>query len=282
MPTVGELKDEQLRQWESNAEGWNSRHAALEREARQVTEWLCREAQLAPGMRVLDLACGSGHPSVDEARLVLPGGSVVATDFSPQMVEFTRRRASDLGLDNIETRVVDAEHIDVPDSSFDAVTMRFGIMFCPRPELAASEVLRVLKPGRRFALSVWADPVNSPAQTVVRDALAQFGRPQPPLDFTVPGVHQLAPTGKLEALLKRAGFKDVRLEPLHLIWEFDSVEAVWQRQGIRTGPVQALVRELPAEEVERLKGILGKVVEPYTKDGIIRLPVTPLCAVAQK
>ena len=102
------------------------------------------------------------------------------------------------------------------------------------------------------------------------------------LDFTVPGVHQLAPEGKLERLLKAAGFNDVRLEPLHLTWEFDSLEALWQRQFLRQGPMRTLAEELVPEDLERLKAILGEVVAPFRQDGVIRLAVTPLCAVARK
>jgi ubiquinone/menaquinone biosynthesis C-methylase UbiE len=282
MPTTEELKQQQLSQWEANAEGWNSRHESLGRETADVTAWICREAGVAPGMRVLDIACGAGHPAIEVAQLVRPSGSVLATDFSPQMVEFTRRRVTELRIDNIETRVVDAEQIDCQAESFDAATCRFGLMFCPRPLQAASEVWRVLKPGGRFALAVWADPEASPAQTVVRDALAAFGRPQPSVDFSIPGVYQLAPEGKLEQVLKQAGFSKLRIEPLHLTWEFGSVEALWQRQGIRQGPVQALANELPAVEMERFKAILAKIVEPYMQDGLIKLPVTPLCAVGTK
>ena len=147
MPTNQELKEQQRRQWSGNAAGWDSMHERLEREMAAVTAWLCREAMLAPGMRVLDLACGSGHPALNVARLVQPGGSVVATDLVEEMVEVTRRRAREAGLDNVETRVMDLENIEFADGSFDAATCRFGVMFCPEPLRALSEVKRVLKDG---------------------------------------------------------------------------------------------------------------------------------------
>jgi SAM-dependent methyltransferase len=257
-------------------------HERLGSESAEVTAWLCREAHLQPGMRVLDLAGGSGHPALDAARIVAPDGSVVATDLVPEMVEALKRRAEASGLTNVQTAVVDAEAIAYPDNSFDAVTCRFGIMFCPSPDIAASEVRRVLKPDARFALSVWAMPDDSPAHTVVGEAIRRFGRPSPPVDFDVPGIYQLAPEGKLQRLLEGAGFRDVRVEPLHLVWEFESAEQLWQRQTTRMGPLRSLTQELPATEIERLKALLAEVVEPYSTDGLIRLPVTPLCAVATK
>jgi len=281
MPTKAELKDQQRRQWTGNAPGWDAMHERLERETAGVTAWLCREAGLDPGMRVLDLACGSGHPALDAARLVAPGGTVVATDLVPEMVEALKRRAEAAGLTNVETRVVDAEAIDYADGSFDAVSCRFGIMFCPQPDVAVAEVRRVLKPGGRFVMSVWDEPERNPAFTVVGEALNRFGRPQAPVDFEVPGVYQLAPPDKLQRLLEGAGFEAVRIDPLPMVWEFDSIDQLWERQATR-GPLRTVVEELSAGDIEHLKALLGMVVEPFLVDSMIRLPVTPLCAVATK
>jgi ubiquinone/menaquinone biosynthesis C-methylase UbiE len=282
VPTQDELKEQQRRQWSGNAPNWDSMHERLRREMAEVTVWLCREARLAPGMRVLDLACGSGHPALDIARLVAPGGSVVATDLVEEMVEATRRRAEEAGLDNLEVRVMDAEAIDYPEASFDAVTCRFGLMFCPNAALTAREVHRVLRPGGRFALSVWDMPERSPGQTVLGEALRRFGRPNPATDFSAPGIYQMAPPGKLEALLEEAGFADVQIESMPLDFEYESLEALWERTMARPGPQRAIAQELSAEEVRRLKVELAQVVRPYTREGVIHLPTTPLCAVAAK
>jgi ubiquinone/menaquinone biosynthesis C-methylase UbiE len=282
MPTNQELKEQQRQHWSGNAARWDSLHERLEREMSAVTTWLCRDAGLAPGMRVLDLACGSGHPALDEARLVQPGGSVVATDLVQEMVEVTRRRAREAGLDNLEARVMDLEALDFPDESFDAVTCRFGVMFCPEPLKAVSEVRRVLKPGAWFAFSVWDTPDKSPGQTVVGEALRRFGRPQPTVDYGAPGVYQLAPPGKLDALLREAGFGKVHVESLTIDVEYESVEALWGRALVRPGSLRVQMEDLSEEDVRRLKVLLGEVVAPYTRGGVIHLPTTPLCGAARK
>jgi ubiquinone/menaquinone biosynthesis C-methylase UbiE len=282
MATTEELKEQQLRQWTGNAASWDKMHERLEREMGAVTEWLCREAHLAPGMRLLDLACGSGHPALNAAKLVTPGGSVLATDMVPEMVEATRRRAAEAGLTNLEARIMDAEAIDLPDASFDAVTCRFGVMFCAQPSVAIAGVYRVLKPGGRFALSVWSEPQNSPGQTVMGEALGRYGRPQPPVDFDAPGVYQLARPGKLDGLLKDAGFRDVHVEPMPVTMEYESFDAFLQRQTVRPGPLRTMLEEMSADEFERLKATVLEVVAPYTSGGVIRLTSTPLMASAQK
>jgi ubiquinone/menaquinone biosynthesis C-methylase UbiE len=282
MTSSQELKEQQRRQWSGNAPNWDSQHERLGREMAEVTEWLCREARLAPGIRVLDLACGSGHPALDEARLIQPGGSVVATDLVEEMVEATRRRAAEAGLENLETRVMDLEDIAFPDESFDAVTCRFGVMFCPQPLKALQEVRRVLKPGGWFAFSVWDTPDKSPGQTVAGEALRRFGRSQPEVNYDAPGIYQLAPPGKLDALLREAGFSEHKVESLTLDFEYESVDALWGRALVRPGTLRTQMQDMSEADIERLKGILGEVVQPYTRDGVIHLPTTPLCAAARK
>lgn len=282
MPSIDELKEQQRKQWSGSAANWDNQHENRERETAAVTDWLLREARITAGMRVLDLACGSGHPSLTIAGIVGGSGSVVATDLVPEMVAVTARRASEAGLSNLETRVTDAEAIDFRASSFDAVTCRFGMMFCARPAVAISEVHKVLKPGGRFALSVWSEPQYSPAQTVGGEALRRCGRPQPAVDFDVPGIYQLAPEGKLRRLLLGAGFREVRVEPITLISEYASIDAFLGPQAMRTGAFRAVFDEATDEERGRLRMALTDVLMPYMVDGTIRLTLTPLCAVASK
>jgi ubiquinone/menaquinone biosynthesis C-methylase UbiE len=281
--TLEELKDQQRRQWTGNAPTWDAQHERREQETGPVSDWLCREAGLAPAMRVLDLACGSGHPALNAARLVSPAGSVFATDMVPEMVDITRRRAAEAGLTNIEVRVMDAEAIDLPDDSFDAVTCRFGIMFCTDPSKAVQDIRRVLKDGSKFAMACWAPPERSPGQTVGNQALERFGRPQPAVDYDVPGVYQLAPDGKLQKLLEGAGFRDVRVEEVTIVSEYESFDAFLAPGAMRMGALRTVLTELPEAGAEHLKQILHDVLAPYTDSaGVIRLPLTPLCAVGTK
>src|SRR5207244_6168346 len=111
---------------------------------------------------VLDVACGAGYPALAAAVAVQPEGRVVATDISQQMVIATRRRATALGLDNIEVVEMDAEHLQFGDAVFDAVTNAYGLMFCPDVGRALSEAHRVLKPGGRAAFVSWDDAARGP------------------------------------------------------------------------------------------------------------------------
>jgi SAM-dependent methyltransferase len=106
---------------------------------------------LVPGMRVLDVACGTGNLSLAAARA---GAIVTGLDIAPNLIETARKRTSDAGL-KIAYDEGDAEQLPYADASFDSVVTMFGAMFAPQPDKAAAEMLRVCRPGGRIAMANW-------------------------------------------------------------------------------------------------------------------------------
>jgi ubiquinone/menaquinone biosynthesis C-methylase UbiE len=107
--------------------------------------------RLAPGTRVLDVACGTGNLSLPAARA---GAIVTGLDIAPNLIETARRRARAKGL-KIDFDEGDAEQLPYGDASFDTVVTMFGAMFAPRPEATVAELLRVCRPGGRIAMANW-------------------------------------------------------------------------------------------------------------------------------
>jgi ubiquinone/menaquinone biosynthesis C-methylase UbiE len=103
-------------------------------------------ARLAPGERVLDVACGTGIVTLSAAHAVGADGHVLGVDLSGQMVDSGRRRAEALGLSNVSFERMDAEQLDIPDASFDVALCSLGLMYAPEPEQAVREMRRVLCP----------------------------------------------------------------------------------------------------------------------------------------
>jgi SAM-dependent methyltransferase len=103
------------------------------------------------GSRVLDVACGTGNTAIPLAQR---GCVVTGVDIAPNLLVQARERAAQEGL-TITFDEGDAEQLPYPDASFDAVVTMFGAMFAPRPELVASELARVLKPGGLLAMANW-------------------------------------------------------------------------------------------------------------------------------
>lgn len=106
---------------------------------------------IAPGMRVLDVACGTGNLAIPAAR---KNAQVSGVDIAPNLIEQARQRAAEEGLP-VTFEEGDAEQLPYPDAHFDLVMSMFGAMFAPRPHLVASELWRVCRPGGTIAMANW-------------------------------------------------------------------------------------------------------------------------------
>ena len=116
-----------------------------------VGESLCEALDLRPGSAVLDVAAGNGNVTLAAARRAC---DVVSTDYVPALLDRARARAAADGLD-VRFEQADAEKLQFPDASFDAVLSTFGVMFTPNQERAAAELMRVCKEGGRIGLANW-------------------------------------------------------------------------------------------------------------------------------
>src|ERR1051325_11556923 len=114
-------------------------------------EEFIKKLHLKPGMKVLDVACGTGNLALPAART---GAIVTGVDIAPNSLEQARQNAKQEGL-NIQFDEGDAEALPYDDAGFDAVVTMFGAMFAPRPELVAAELKRVCRPGGVIAMANW-------------------------------------------------------------------------------------------------------------------------------
>lgn len=139
-----------LESWSAMAPGWERRRAEVEETSTPVRDWLLSALAPRPDDTVLELAAGPGDTGFAAAAMLSEGGRLSSTDFSPPMVEVGRRRSTELGLRNVEHRVIDAERIELEDDSVDGVLCRFGYMLMVDPAAALSETRRVLRTGGRL------------------------------------------------------------------------------------------------------------------------------------
>lgn len=221
----------QLKGWTDTAEGWRVQHDVTERQCGFVSERLIALAGVKAGDSVLDIASGIGEPALAVAALVGPAGHVVATDLSPAMLAISRDRAAKLGLTNMEFHEMDAEAIDLPEGSFNAVVCRFGLMFLPNIEKALKDIHGVLLPGGRLAATTASVPEKNPLVGLVGGAIAKALNitPAPPPAGT-PGMFALSDPARIEQLLHGAGFVGARTEVTPFMLDFVSGEelATWQ------------------------------------------------------
>ena len=214
--------------WAERAAAWRRWRPQHEAQTRAATAAIVAAAGVGPGLRVLDLASGSGEPALTLAEAVGPDGQVTATDLAPEMLAVAEEEARARGLPNIAFRQADAEALPFPDRSFDAVTCRFGIMFFPDPARALGEVRRVLAPGGRAAFVAWGPLGRNPYFATTWGVLArQAGLP---LEDVTPDMFKFAQPGGLAALLEGAGFGEVREETMTVPWPWPGrADEVWER-----------------------------------------------------
>jgi len=299
---------ESLEGWEEAAAGWR-RHERMMREfAAPVSRWLVEAVAPQPGERLLELAAGQGETGMLAAELLAPHGGVVVSDQAEAMLAGARERARERGLENVELRVLNAESIDLPLASVDAVVCRWGYMLMADPAAALTETRRVLRPGGRLALAVWDEPAHNPWLALPARELAERGlipapiaqpppragqqppagdgQPQPragqpPAEPAQPqpGPFALAGAGRLRALLEDAGFLDVEIEPLALVRRHASFAELWETTLDLSRPLHDAVLSRPAEEVAAIEAALAERFAAYAAaDGSLAIPARTLVA----
>jgi len=245
--------------WEAMASGWDERHAYIEERARPVAERMIELLSPEYGETVLELAAGTGVVGFAAAPLVGPGGRVIASDFSEAMVETAARRAAELGLENVECRILDAERLDLTDASVDGVLCRWGYMLMGDPEAAFRETHRVLRPGGRLSCAVFAAPEQNPWVTLPSRVLSERGHMAPP-DAAAPGILALGERSRLQARFAEAGFSDPEIDDVPFVWRFRDPDDYWEFLTDAAGAIAMVIGRLDDDERQRVREeILGRL-----------------------
>jgi ubiquinone/menaquinone biosynthesis C-methylase UbiE len=229
-------------------------------------------------MRVLDVATGIGEPALTASRAVGAKGRVLGVDWAEQMVALARERARNAGRANVEFREMDAEKLELEPASFDAALSRWGIMLLLDPLAALRGIRRALKPAGRLAAAVWSTPEHVPMLAIpMMVAQRELGVP-PPAPGT-PGPTSLGAPGALEALLARAGFEDVMVEPVTVAMEFESPMQHREFLYDVSSSFRKALDDKPEDARARAWAAIEREVRRYaTPTGRIRIEGRALCA----
>jgi SAM-dependent methyltransferase len=266
--------------WERSATGWGAQRAVFQAGARPVSVWLVDAIEPQPGHRVLEIAAGPGDTGLLVAELIAPGGTLVSTDAAEAMVELARARAAELGIDNVEFRTMDAEWLDLPTASMDAVIARWGYMLLADPATALRETRRVLRPGGRVALSAWTGPEDNPWASVPLTEAVAMGAAPPP-DPDEPNMFAFRDAATIQTLLEDAGFTEIVVDQLDLVWHFDDSDDWWDTQlDLSAGLAKAVGALTPARRDDLRDVVDARMAQYVRPDGSAVLPGRTHVAVA--
>ncbi len=268
-------------QWQRAAAAWHRWDPTLQTWLGPATELMLDLARIGPGSRVLDVAAGCGEPALTAATRVGPGGYVLATDISANMLTYAEQEARRRGLSQVATRVLDGENLALDDQSFDAVLSRVGLIYFPDRARALAEMKRVLGPGGRVSVAVYSTPENNaffsiPVSIIRREA--QLPPPSP----AQPGPFSLGGPGVLEGALREAGFKDVEVHavpsPLRLPSAAECVR--FERESF--GALHQMLAGLPAERQQAVWEEIERELRQFERDGAFVGPCEMLVGAGSK
>ena len=199
------------------------------------------------GTRLVDLASGPGYvAAAAEER----GATALAIDFAQSMVAIGRIRHP-----RIELRTGDVEALALPDRSFDAAVMAYGLLHLARPDQALADAFRILRPGGRFAATVWAPPERALGLGIILDAVRRHGRLDVPLP-SGPPFFRFSDHAEFASSLEQAGFRDVQVQEISQTWRLRDADEFFKTMHLGTVRTGAL---LSAQDPSQLAAIRAEV-----------------------
>ncbi|MBZ5504822.1 MAG: class I SAM-dependent methyltransferase [Acidobacteriia bacterium] len=257
---------------------WRKQSAAM---GKDMTRALVDATPVAPGMRFLDIACGTGEPAISLATLVAGSGEVIGIDISEAPLQIAAERAAQRGLTNARFQKADAHQLPFPDNSFDAITSRLGVMFFSDVPRALAEMRRVLKPGGTAVLLVWGPMAQPYFETTIGTMLRMV--PGSAVPEAGRKMFAFGRQGLLAQNMRQAGFSRAEDRFITVPWTWPGTPAeVWEYFQEVTAPFAPLLKSIPAERREEIdKEVLG-AISKYSDGTSIKFTATVNITVAVK
>jgi SAM-dependent methyltransferase len=258
--------DVELDGWRRLAAGYAQHLAAL---MSQAIEPLFDAANFAAGSHVLDLCCGPGHASDAIRRR---GSTPLGIDFAPEMIVLARQKWPGLAFE-----VGDAENLAEQDQTFDAVVMNFGLLHLARPEAALRHIARVLKPGRRFAFTVWATPADSIGHRIMLGALNAHGTMEVGLPAGPP-LFRFADPKECAALFAGAGLDDRMFRKLPLRLDVPAPDGLFEAYTAGAVRIAIILARQSPEALSKIRDAVRAACAEYERDGMLHIPMAAVLA----
>jgi ubiquinone/menaquinone biosynthesis C-methylase UbiE len=248
------------------AEKWKAKSALL---GSAVTLALVDYSRPVTGMKVLDLASGTGEPAITLAERVGESGRVTAVDQSAELLEIADSRAEKKDLRNFITRQADAHSLPFDDGSFDLATCRFGVMFFADAQAALAELRRVLKPGARACFAAWG-PLEQPYwQSTMKIVHRHVGGAMLVAGGEDP--FRFSSAGSLSEVLRAAGFREVEESTRNVAWTWlGDAEELFEYACATAAPFRPMLERVPEAMWPSIRAEVVAAMRRYRVDDQIR------------
>ena len=283
-PKFDEIKYKQttLQQWNNAAEAWHRWSPLLSRWLGPATETMLDMCEINKGHRVLDVAAGAGEQTVTIAKRVGESGHVLATDLSPDILEFAKVSANLAGLQNIHTQVVDGEQLsDVEADPFDAVISRVGLIYFPDQQKALLGMKHHLRNDGKVAAMVYSTPEMNPFFSIPVSIIRRRANLPAPIPGQ-PGPFSLGTKEKLKQTFSQAGFRNIQIEAINAPVRVSSAAECLQFEQESFGALHQMLSGLSGTEQDEAWNEIEEALEQFEDNGQFEGPCEMLVAVGTK
>ena len=260
-----QIKEKQREIWNSFSPGWKKWDDLTMDFLKPMADEIIRLIKPVENDLVLDVASGTGEPGLTIATM-LKGGKVIATDLAEGMLEVAKENATRRGIKNFEIVACDVCELPFADNTFDAVSCRMGFMFFPDMLLAAKEMVRVLKPGGRIAVTVWSGPErNLWASSIMGIINNNMELESPPPE--APGLFRCAGSGFIADLFKQAGLRNISETGVSSKLNFGNRKVYWNFMTEVAAPVVAALRNADCEMQVKIRAEVFNLIRDKYSNG---------------
>jgi len=262
--------EEQARYWSEAAPGWAKTEKRTELIGGAPGRLAMDRLDLRPGLRLLDIGCGTGGTTVELAQRTSPGGTAVGLDIALGMLAGARERVKSAAVEFLHG---DAQQLDLGAGSFGAAFSRFGVMFFDDPTMAFGNVRRALRPGGRLAFVCWQGvDRNDWMRISATAAAAVLGSPLPVPHDDGPGPFSLADPDRIRSVLGAAGFREIDVSPQNDCLSFPVAQvSEFAADSTGHGAVSEALRTVDEATCSRVKAAIEAALNAEVDDGRVHL-----------
>jgi len=269
-------------QWDDAAEAWHRWGGLLSKWLGPATETMFDMCHIKTGSRVLDVAAGAGEQSVAAAKRVGPNGYVLATDLSPNILEFAKAEAQLSGINHLDIKEIDGEALsEMKAELFDAVISRVGLIYFPDQQKALKGMKGQLKEGGKVAAMVYSTADKNGFFSLPVSIIRKRANLPAPLPGQ-PGPFSLGKKEVLEKAFIDAGFKEVEIVAINAPVRLSSAAECLQFEQESFGALHQLLSSVSDIEKDDIWLEIENDLKQFEQDGQFMGPCEVLVAVGTK